>query len=111
MCAQCRERRCPPVGNINHPKCVSTRSARRIFIFSEIRPQVGTAPILIWMPEISLSAPLRLRHPQSGPAPKWGRIRDQRNSQARPGAFEISGTRLRTEVTPKSEPRQSKIVT
>ncbi len=23
--------RCPPVGNINHPNCVSTRSARRIF--------------------------------------------------------------------------------
>lgn len=29
-------------------------------LFSEIRPQIGTAPILIWMPEISLSAPLRL---------------------------------------------------
>lgn len=80
-------------------------------LFSEIRPQIGTAPILMWMPEISLSAPLRLRHPQSGPAPKWGRIRDRRNSQARPGAFEISGTRLRTEVTPKSKHRQSKIAT
>lgn len=60
-------------------------------LFSEIRPQIGTAPILIWMPEISFSAPLRLRHPQSGPAPKWGRIRDRRNSQARPGASEVSG--------------------
>ncbi len=50
-------------------------------LFSEIRPQIGTAPILIWMPEISLSAPLRLGHPQSGPVPKWGRIRDRRNSR------------------------------
>lgn len=31
VCAQCREPRCPPVDNINHPNCVSTRSARRIF--------------------------------------------------------------------------------
>lgn len=69
-------------------------------LFSEIRPQIGTAPILMWMPEISLS-PLRCvsgthnrDQPRNGDEFETGR-----NSQARPGAFEISGTRLRTEVT------------
>lgn len=37
------------------------------------RPQVWSALVLVWMPEIPRPAPLDLRYPQSGPHHRWGR--------------------------------------